>query len=106
MMVPTLMGLPVPLLLPHVGVKFSDSAEDANRRPRVLSQYGGELTLFMGKGQAKTACSKAVENTLVEQAKQAGVNGARGQPYDFFVHCITDKEAQRGFRKVCKSHLE
>ena len=103
MMVPTLMGLPVPLLLPHVGVKFSDSAEDANRRPRVLSKYGGELTLYMGKGQGKTACSKAVENTLVEQAKQAGVNGARGQPYDFFVHCITDKEAQRGFRKACKS---
>ena len=84
-------------------MKFSDSAEDANWRPRVLSRYGNELTLFMGKGQAKTACSKAVENTLVEQAKQAGVNGARGQPYEFFVHCITDKEAQRGFRKVCKS---
>ena len=102
MMVPTLMGLPVPLLLPHVGLKFSDSAEDPNWRPRVLSQYGSELTLFMGKGQAKTACSKAVENTLVEQAKQAGVGGARAQPFEFFMHCITDKEAQRGFRKVCK----
>ena len=102
MMVPTLMGLPVPLLLPHVGLKFSDSAEDPNRRPRELSMYGSELTLFMGKGQGKTACSKAVENTLVEQAKQAGIN-ARGQPFEFFMHCITDKEAQRGFRKACKS---
>ena len=103
MMVPTLMGLPVPLLLPHVGMKFSDSAEDANRRPRVLSRYGHELTLFMGKGQAKTACSKAVENTLVEQAKQAGIGGARGQPHEWLMHCITDKAAQRGFKKACKN---
>ena len=73
MMVPTLMGLPVPLLLPHVGLPFSDSAEDANWRPRVLSRYGNELTLFMGKGQAKTAYSKAMENCLVEQAKSAGI---------------------------------
>ena len=32
----------------------------------LLSRYGHELTLFMGKGQAKTAYSKAMENCLVE----------------------------------------
>jgi hypothetical protein len=103
MMVPTLMGLPVPLLLPHVGLPFSDSAEDANWRPRVLSRYGNELTLFMGKGQAKTAYSKAMENTLVEQANSAGIWGAKQQPYEYFAHCIKDKKAQLGFKKACKS---
>lgn len=54
------------------------------------------------KGQAKTAYSKAVETCFLEQAKQAGVGGARQQPHDYFAHCSKDPKAQLGFEEASK----
>ena len=89
-MVPTLLGLPVPELAPHVGHAFTDCVSNAAWRARAVTAYGGELSLFMGKGNGRAGMSKAVELFCLGIAREAGVK-ASNQPFHLFSKYIDQR---------------
>ena len=66
-----------------MGHAFTDCVSNAAWRARAVTAYGGELSLFMGKGNGRAGMSKAVELFCLGIAREAGVK-ASNQPFHLF----------------------